>query len=35
MSKTIQPTNEEIATLLKRIADLLEAQKAIPHRVRA
>jgi hypothetical protein len=34
MSKS-QPTNEEIATLLERIADLLEAQKANPHRVRA
>ena len=30
-----QPANHEIATLLERIADLLEAQEANPHRVRA
>jgi hypothetical protein len=30
-----QPTNQEIATVLDRIADLLETQEANPHRVRA
>lgn len=30
-----QPTNQEIANVLERIADLLEAQEANPHRVRA
>jgi DNA polymerase (family 10) len=30
-----QPTNQEIADVLNRIADLLEAQDANPHRVRA
>jgi DNA polymerase/3'-5' exonuclease PolX len=30
-----EPTNEDIAGLLERIAELLKAQGANPHRVRA